>query len=202
MNEQEYAIMEGSRIHCADEYLNARFGYDDPARRKLFEAGHDAGWKAATAASQAREAELREKLEAAEARIKASQEQEPFKFCDTATGRVHDYAYDCEGNAKAIYLEPVIPPELAELQRENAELRKLLEESKVQEGLRNVLIAVFREIEFKEDYNDGNAPGHAHNTQGIWDDDNGGLSGTECAWCTLWNTAKAMLATQPKEPKQ
>lgn len=51
-----------------------------------------------------------ERAIAVKARIKASQEQEPFKFCDTATGRVHDYAYDCEGNAKALYLEPVIPP--------------------------------------------------------------------------------------------
>lgn len=102
--------------------------------REKLEAAEVKAMKFSDQCAEANERWSKEKqrAEAAEARIKASQEQEPFKFCDTATGRVHDYAYDCEGNAKAVYLEPVIPPELAELQRENAELRKLLE-SKVPE---------------------------------------------------------------------
>jgi hypothetical protein len=28
---------------------------------------------------------------------------------------------------------------------------------------------------------------------GIWDSDNGPLSGTECAWCKAWNTARAAI---------
>jgi hypothetical protein len=54
-----------------------------------------------------------------------------------------------------------------------------------------VLQAVIREIP-RRGQDDGNAPGHAHAAPGIWDSDNGPLSGTECAWCKAWSTAKAV----------
>lgn len=74
-------------------------------------------------AAQAREAELREKLagcsqefericgklDAADAKIKASQEQKPYGWADRKI---------------ALYSAPVIPPELAELQRENADIKE------------------------------------------------------------------------------
>jgi len=40
---------------------------------------------------------------------------------------------------------------------------------------------------------DGNAPGHAHERAGIWDDDNGMLAGKPCAWCALWKRATNLL---------
>ena len=35
----------------------------------------------------------------------------------------------------------------------------------------------------------GNAPGHGHDTPGIWDSDNGALAGKECGWCKAWRCA-------------
>lgn len=60
--------------------------------------------------------------------------------------------------------------------------------------LRQVLTAVFRELEARGDIGDGNAPGHAHERPGIWDDDNDALSGKACAWCALWAEGKRLLA--------
>lgn len=41
-----------------------------------------------------------------------------------------------------------------------------------------------------------NAPGHKHDTPGIWDDDmsNGDHAGTRCKWCAEWQDARAALA--------
>lgn len=69
-----------------------------------------------------------------------------------------------------------------------------------EDALRDVLTAVFREIEAEDDDGDGNAPGHGHAIPGIWDSDNGELAGKPCAWCALWNKAKGMLST-PKDAR-
>lgn len=66
-----------------------------------------------------------EALLAAEARIKESQEQEPFGFLELAGRGAPDFHFKCfrHGQMKPVYEKPFIQPELAELQRENAELR-------------------------------------------------------------------------------
>lgn len=38
-----------------------------------------------------------------------------------------------------------------------------------------------------------NAPGHDHETIGIWDADNGELAGKPCDWCKTWNAAVALV---------
>lgn len=43
----------------------------------------------------------------------------------------------------------------------------------------------------ERDEGDGNAPGHSHDIPGVWDSDNGKLAGKPCAWCAVWNKAKA-----------
>jgi hypothetical protein len=48
---------------------------------------------------------------------------------------------------------------------------------------RAILEAVHREM---DEENRGNAPGHAHDVPGIWDDDNGDLAGKSCALCLTW----------------
>ena len=70
----------------------------------------------------------------------------------------------------------------------------------VPDGWLEILEAVLREMPARKGVN-GNAPGHGHRIAGIWDDDNGPLSGKPCAWCMTWNKAKAMLAEQqPEQP--
>jgi hypothetical protein len=65
---------------------------------------------------------------------------------------------------------------------------------------RSLLSMLIREIQqrYRRDDNP-NAPGHGHLRPGIWDNDNGSLSGTQCAWCAIWKEAKASLAAS--EPK-
>jgi hypothetical protein len=43
-----------------------------------------------------------------------------------------------------------------------------------------------------------NAPGHCHQIIGIWDSDNGAITGTECSWCLAWNMAREALAKDAK----
>lgn len=184
-------------------------------------------------ASQAREAELREKLKvvtnlhaieqdmriaeeklrrAAEARIKASQEQEPVAYTtrlalDCCKGAV---AFEVSGynlwdeNGIPLYEQPPIPPELAELQRdlsgaikaqnelheqyyqlqrENAELRKLLEESNVDSLRYRFLRRAWAEPAVLSALNEAN-PEPASDAEFDASVD------------------AAMLAVQPKEPKQ
>lgn len=56
-----------------------------------------------------------------------------------------------------------------------------------------VVEAVVREIPDRDDETSYNAPGHAHQIPGVWNDDNGALAGKECAWCKAWNTAKEVI---------
>ncbi|MCV0420095.1 MAG: hypothetical protein K5804_17780 [Microbacterium sp.] len=53
---------------------------------------------------------------------------------------------------------------------------------------REIVCAVVREIPHR-DTSRGNAPGHGHSIAGVWDEDNGALAGTECAWCKTWHSA-------------
>jgi len=43
----------------------------------------------------------------------------------------------------------------------------------------------------------GNAPGHAHEQTGIWDDDNGAKAGTTCEWCATWPKILAVSGRTP-----
>ncbi|WP_348971433.1 hypothetical protein [Pseudomonas atacamensis] len=64
------------------------------------------------------------------------------------------------------------------------------------EALRSVMACVVNEIPNQTSRN-GNAPGHCHAIPGVWDQGNGAKSGTECAWCKVWNAAVAMSEGQP-----
>lgn len=44
---------------------------------------------------------------------------------------------------------------------------------------------------------DGNAPGHCHQVPGVWDDDNGTRSGTECRLCYAYARAVAIVGPKP-----
>jgi hypothetical protein len=66
---------------------------------------------------------------------------------------------------------------------------------------RHLLEAVVREFPRNMGRSsNGNAPGHCHSRPGIWDDDNGALSGKPCAWCIAWNGATQAL-TAPSHPE-
>jgi len=60
------------------------------------------------------------------------------------------------------------------------------------EALRRLVSAI---IDDDGGDDDGNAPGHAHKTPGVWDDDNrAGIAGKQCELCAAWNHARAVLA--------
>ena len=62
---------------------------------------------------------------------------------------------------------------------------------------RGMLEDVMREMPDRVHHGDrGNAPGHGHDKPGIWDSDNGKLAGKPCAWCLVWNEARAAIATR------
>lgn len=69
--------------------------------------------------------------------------------------------------------------EIESLRSENSEYRELL---------RELLVQLCENPGIRED---GNAPGHAHQVPGVWDDDNDELSGKSCAWCAVWTRAVA-----------
>ena len=69
--------------------------------------------------------------------------------------------------------------EIEALRAENSEYRELL---------RELLVQLCENPGIRED---GNAPGHAHEVPGVWDDDNDELSGKPCAWCAVWARAVA-----------
>ena len=68
------------------------------------------------------------------------------------------------------------------------------------EHWRNIVPRLLGEIPAR-DRGDGNAPGHAHQTPGVWDSDNGSLANKPCAWCAVWNEAKATMTSSSKEGK-
>lgn len=58
------------------------------------------------------------------------------------------------------------------------------------EALKALMVELLEQIG-EGDSGDGNAPGHCHAIPGVWDSDNGRLAGKPCAWCAVWNKAKA-----------
>ncbi|BEH18918.1 hypothetical protein [Burkholderia pseudomallei] len=85
---------------------------------------------------------------------------------------------------------------LAEVEAAAADKRNAL-------AFRDLMAAVIRNInhgEYNRPYRGiENAPGHAHDMPGIWDSDNGAKAGTQCAWCAMWNAARAALAQRQGE---
>lgn len=71
---------------------------------------------------------------------------------------------------------------------------RLSEADATSEKLRDLLRLVVSELPHRNSGSDGNAPGHGHRTPGVWDGDNGELSGRPCAWCAIWAAAKAEVA--------
>ena len=68
------------------------------------------------------------------------------------------------------------------------------------ERLRHLLCKMVDQLERRRKYRYGNAPGHCHNTPGIWDSDNGKLAGQKCGWCEVWQEAlEVYAAAQAKE---
>jgi len=65
MTEHERALMEAHRISSLDAHMEARPQIDNADRRKVFEAGHDAGWKNCADHLATENAELKQKLAAA-----------------------------------------------------------------------------------------------------------------------------------------
>ena len=59
---------------------------------------------------------------------------------------------------------------------------------------RDLLKEIFRHYE-ADRLPAGNAPGHQHIVPGIWDDDNGKLSGQPCEWCATWTRVTDALRT-------
>lgn len=64
---------------------------------------------------------MQQRAEAAEARIKASQEQEPVGHYNKSGELTLWMGYDSETD---IFVAPLIPPDVAELQRENADMKE------------------------------------------------------------------------------
>lgn len=81
---------------------------------------------------------MTQRAEAAEARIKASQEQEPVAYVLSAEeaartdGRTPVLYIGALPLGQKLYAAPVIPPDVAELQRENAELTLKLGEKQAE----------------------------------------------------------------------
>lgn len=59
----------------------------------------------------------------------------------------------------------------------------------------NLLIKIYDAIN-----EDDKGPGHSHDVPGIWDADNGELSGKPCEWCATWTRLREVIgkiATRP-----
>lgn len=69
------------------------------------------------------------------------------------------------------------------------------------EKFQQIVCAVVREIPHRN-MSRGNAPGHGHSIAGVWDEDNGALAGSECAWCKTWYAAVDAARSATNEDKQ
>jgi hypothetical protein len=68
-----------------------------------------------------------------------------------------------------------------------------------QPGAADVLLNELVDQLAHDEADNGDAPGHHHERPGIWNDDNGELSGKPCAWCALWRTARAACTQHPEK---
>ena len=100
------------------------------------------------------------------------------------TGAPFQWHYNCGERSAVAHLLADRDRLRSELDAARAELARV----------RAAASGVFAYLDARASFGSGNAPGHAHTRPGIWDDDNGAKSGTECEWCKTWNTFRAELA--------
>ena len=111
-----------------------------------------------------------------------------------ATVRIHDTG----GNAGIAWSG--VPTETAGVMRRGTPLYDHPQPPSVQHdalaALRRLVNAI---IDDDGGDDDGNAPGHAHETPGVWDDDNRAeTAGKPCELCAAWNHARAVVAAAAK----
>lgn len=61
-------------------------------------------------------------------------------------------------------------------------------------------LAALKALHEEIDEGDGNGPGHGHSITGVWDSDNGALSGQPCEHCANWKVFTALLAEPDPSP--
>ena len=64
-----------------------------------------------------------------------------------------------------------------------------------EQAVREALTPIFDKLD-----RDKNSPGHGHDRDGIWDDDNGDLAGKPCDWCAQWKRAREVFQSLPAPP--
>lgn len=74
----------------------------------------------------------------------------------------------------------------------------IVERDRLRAGLRDLIDALADVSPYGLDLSDTNAPGHGHETAGVWDDDNApAIAGKPCETCAAWNRARALLRWNP-----
>lgn len=81
-------------------------------------------------------------------------------------------------------------------ERLNAQSALIEQKDKEIQRLRDLITLLVENLH--EDDDGPDAPGHSHETPGIWDEENGGLSGKACQWCEIWG--QALAVAYPNRP--
>lgn len=74
--------------------------------------------------------------------------------------------------------------------------KKIEQQDKEIQRLRELITLLVENLH--EDDDGPDAPGHSHEIPGIWDEDNGELSGKACQWCEIWG--QALAVAYPNRP--
>ena len=83
------------------------------------------------------------------------------------------------------------------LTKENAKLRAFAEELE-RENKRAMYFLTMIRLQLDDDRPDG--PGHSHWQPGIWDRDNGDMTGKPCEWCAMWRELRPFIVGHNVEP--
>lgn len=135
-----------------------------------------------------------------------SQQPEPRWYCVNKIGMATlcaDLQDATSSAAEADEMWPTVAPHtvavmlpLAEHRASQTAAARIEQLEKSTAEWREIVQAVIRELPRNLRGDRGNAPGHGHRIPGVWDNDNGSLSGQPCAWCMAWNKAKAHASDQ------
>jgi chemotaxis protein histidine kinase CheA len=126
--------------------------------------------------------------------LRYSQKHPGHNALEQLVNRIKDYELTTNQHMSQLIseieaLEKLVLSQTQDKEAPSAAPSEVPDDSRELARLKGLICAMVDHLERRQEFRDGNAPGHSHRTPGVWDIDNGELAGKKCSWCELWQEA-------------
>ncbi len=126
--------------------------------------------------------------------LRFSQKQPGHNALEQLVNRIKDYELTTNQHMSQLIseieaLEKLVLSQTQDKEAPSAAPNEAPDDSHELARLKGLICAMVGHLERRQEFRNGNAPGHSHKIPGVWGIDNGELAGKKCSWCELWQEA-------------